>query len=700
MIPQAFIQELLARVDVVDVVGKHVRLKKAGANFLGLCPFHGEKSPSFTVSPSKQFYHCFGCGAHGSAIGFLMEHSGLSYVEAIRDLAQAVGLQVPDEPRGGDAPARVDPGLLDVLARAAQFYKLRLKDSPRAITYLKNRGLTGETAARFAIGYAPEGWRGLQAAFAEYDAPVLLTAGLVIESEPQSDGRTQGDPAGTQAAAPAGAPVAASAGAPVAVVPSQRRRYDRFRDRIMFPIRNQRGQVIGFGGRVLDRGEPKYMNSPETPVFSKGRELYGLFEARDPLRTRNCAIVVEGYMDVVMLAQHGVGNAVATLGTSTTPDHVRKLLRLVDRVVFSFDGDNAGRKAAWRALEASLPHAADTKRIEFLFLPPEHDPDSYVREHGADGFDRLLGEAQPLSEFMVRELSRRFDMTTPEGRAGFLSTARPLLQALPPAALRMQLVHRVADAGSVLAQELERFLEQGEGGRSSQGAPRRAPEASRSGSDERDPPPEHWAGGEERGSSGWHGPGEGRGAGGGWRNGGNGGGSGGSGGGSGSWKGRGQGRFQGRDGWRSRDARRDDGPPVMRQRAAPPDLVRRVRLLSALHPALVRTPVDRGFLPGDLVAWFDLVSAQPEGASLVVLCEALRDSHPDLIARVERDAAADGSLVAEMTLEEARAEFDGAVAQLRDRRLREAMDALAAGGFAGEGDRERYQELLNMRGRT
>ncbi len=718
MIPQAFIQELLARVDVVDVVGKYVRLKKAGANFLGLCPFHGEKSPSFTVSPTKQFYHCFGCGAHGSAIGFLMEHSGLSYVEAIRDLAQTVGLQVPDEPRGGDAPPRADPGLLDVLARAARFYKERLKDSPRAITYLKNRGLTGETAARFAIGYAPEGWRGLQAAFAEYDAPVLLAAGLVIESEPQSDARTSTGPASaplasSEPAAPSApsAQATPSAQAAQAAQAAQRRRYDRFRDRIMFPIRNPRGQVIGFGGRVLDRGEPKYMNSPETPVFSKGRELYGLFEARDALRARNCAIVVEGYMDVVMLAQHGVGNAVATLGTSTTPDHVRKLLRMVDRVVFSFDGDNAGRKAAWRALEASLPHAADTKRIEFLFLPPEHDPDSYVRAHGADGFDRLLGEAQPLSEFMVRELSRRFDMATPEGRAGFLASARPLLQALPPAALRIQLVHRVADAGAVLPQELERFIAQGEGARSSQATGRRDAGAPHEGRDPRQPPEPDWDGGwadgRPAGGQGWArgsgGDGEGEGGSGGWRRAG-----GGSGGGGGGWKERGPGRFQGgargrfqcRDGWRGRDGRRDDGPPMMRQRAAPPDLVRRVRLLSALHPALVRAPVDRGFLPGDLVAWFDLLSAQPEGASLVVLCEALRDRHPDLVARLERDAADDRSLVAEMTLEEARAEFDGAIAQLRDRRLREAMDALAAGGFAGDGARERYQELLNMRGRT
>ncbi len=398
MIPQSFIQDLLARVDVVDVVGRHVKLRKAGANYLGLCPFHGEKTPSFTVSPSKQFYHCFGCGAHGSAIGFLMEHAGLSYVDAIHDLAQSAGLQVPDEPgQGRDAPRR-DPGLIEVVEAAARFYRLRLRDTPRAIEYLKGRGLAGETAARYGIGYAPEGWRSLQAAVPDYEARALVEAGLVIES-----GDDGGD---AERASGADAPGRAAGAA-------GRRRFDRFRDRIMFPIRNPRGQTIGFGGRVLGAGEPKYMNSPETPLFSKGRELYGIFEARDALRSENCAVVVEGYMDVVMLAQHGVRNAVATLGTATTPDHVRKLLRLVDRVVFSFDGDAAGRKAAWRALEACLPHAADTKRLEFLFLPPEHDPDSYVQAHGPEGFAQLLQQALPLSEFMLQALAARSDLNVP-----------------------------------------------------------------------------------------------------------------------------------------------------------------------------------------------------------------------------------------------------------------------------------------------
>jgi len=601
VIPQAFIQELLARVDVVDVVGRHVQLKKAGANFLGLCPFHAEKSPSFTVSPSKQFYHCFGCGAHGSAIGFLMEHSGLSYVEAIKELAQSVGMPVPDDGAGSPRDAARDPGLLELLARAERFYRERLKESPRAIEYLKARGLSGRTAARFGIGYAPEGWRSLQAAVPDYASPALVEAGLVI------DAPGEGGP---------------------------RKRYDRFRDRIMFPIRNPRGQVIGFGGRVIDAGEPKYMNSPETPLFSKGRELYGLFEARDSLRSENCAIVVEGYMDVVMLAQHGVGNAVATLGTSTTQDHVRKLLRVVDRVVFSFDGDAAGRKAAWRALESCLPEAADTKRMEFLFLPPQHDPDSYVREHGVEGFRALLTEALPLSEFMIQELSAQADLSEPEGRARFLALARPLLQALPPAALRLQLLHRVADVGAVGASELERFLV------AESGARRGSRPDSASG-----PPSPRQAPGERA--------------------------------------------FAGR-------GRPAAGPPL-RPRAAPPELARRLRLLSALHPALALESPEPDFVPAEVLEWLAWLRAQPAGSSLAAICESLRAEQPELVARLERDAAADRSMVAEMSLEEARAEFEGALAQLRARRIREELDAIVAGGLRTEADRARYQRLLLLR---
>jgi DNA primase len=320
------------------VIGQYVKLRKGGANMLGLCPFHNEKSGSFTVSPAKQFYHCFGCGAHGTAIGFLMEYSGMSFPEAIKDLAQGAGLTVPEETRADRAIADVHTtpvaSLTDVMQRAANFYRAQLKASPRAIDYLKGRGLTGQIAARFALGYAPSGWTNLDAAFEDYDDRALVDGGLVIDRD--DDGA--------------------------------RKHYDRFRDRIMFPIRNTKGQVIGFGGRIIDAGEPKYLNSPETSLFQKGLELYGLFEARRAIREAGFAIVVEGYMDVVALAQLNVVNAVATLGTACTTQHVQKLVRATDHVVFSFDGDAAGRRAAWRALQASLPYAADDKTFTFLFL--------------------------------------------------------------------------------------------------------------------------------------------------------------------------------------------------------------------------------------------------------------------------------------------------------------------------------------------
>ena len=334
MIPDSFKQDLLNRVDIVEVVSRCVQLKKGGANFQGLCPFHSEKTPSFTVSPAKQFYHCLGCGAHGNAIGFLMAYSSLGYVDAVKELAASVGLQVPDErPRSAEEVARKErePDLYAVMEKAMDFYRAELKRSPRAIDYLRGRGVAGEIAARFGIGYAPDGWQGLKEIFQDYSDSSLVECGLVIESEGK--------------------------------------RYDRFRDRVMFPIFNSRGNaVIGFGGRVLDSGEPKYLNSPETPLFQKGREVYGLARAIDAIRSGGRVLVVEGYMDVVALAQFGVGYAVATLGTATTPVHVAKLLRLADEVVFCFDGDAAGRKAAWRALEVSLPLAPDNKKMRFLFL--------------------------------------------------------------------------------------------------------------------------------------------------------------------------------------------------------------------------------------------------------------------------------------------------------------------------------------------
>jgi len=424
VIPESFIQELLARIDIVDVIERSLPLKKAGANYVACCPFHSEKTPSFSVSPSKQFYHCFGCGAHGSAIGFLMEYSGLGFIEAVEDLAGQIGLQVPQQRPDERRQKAVEAApLTEFMARAATYYKEQLKTSPKAIDYLKGRGLTGEIAARFGLGYAPDGWQNLASAFPDYqNNKALVDCGLVIEGE---------------------------AG----------KRYDRFRDRIMFPILDQRGNVIGFGGRVIGQGEPKYLNSPETPLFEKGRELYGLLQARIAIRDEDCVIVVEGYMDVVALAQHGVGNAVATLGTATTPTHVHKLLRQADRVIFCFDGDNAGRKAAARALEASLEQVADNKTVAFLFLPPEDDPDSYVRAHGADAFRKLARQAMPLTDFLMQELKAGKDLATAEGRSQLVHAAKPLLGRLQAPLLRLQLVKLLAQASGFTQAEIESLCE-------------------------------------------------------------------------------------------------------------------------------------------------------------------------------------------------------------------------------------------------
>ncbi len=430
MIPPDFIQTLLARVDIVDVIDKHVRLKKAGTNFKACCPFHNEKTPSFNVSPSKQFYHCFGCGVHGNAIGFVMEYSGLSYPDAIRELAQQVGLEVPDV--RGDSPGRPSgaqaKGLIERMVEALAFYRAELKKTPAAIDYLKRRGLSGEIAARYGLGYAPDAWQSLQAVFTDYDAPVMKDTGLVIDSEPGEAG--DGEPA------------------------KKSRRYDRFRGRVMFPILDARGNVIGFGGRVIGEGEPKYLNSPETPLFEKGRELYGLYQARRAIRDESLVIVVEGYMDVVALAQHGVENAVATLGTATTPMHVAKLLKLADDVVFCFDGDSAGRKAAWRALEVSLPVLADGKTVRFLFLPAEDDPDTFVRRRGKEGFVEALSQAKPLSQFLVGEVAGRVDMGTEEGRARFVAELKPHLARIEAPALGAMLRRRVAEMAGLAPADL------------------------------------------------------------------------------------------------------------------------------------------------------------------------------------------------------------------------------------------------------
>ena len=427
MIPSGFVAELLSRVDIVDVIGRHVQLKKGGANLMGLCPFHGEKSPSFSVSPSKQFYYCFGCGASGDAIKFLIEHTGASFRDAVSELAGQVGLTVPDDARSEDerraaAQSRARAATLaEVLERAAAHYRKQLKSSVRAVNYLKGRGLTGEVAARFGLGYAPDGWHALAAAFPRYDDPLLVEAGLVI---------VQGEDG------------------------PEHKRYDRFRDRVMFPIRSVQGETIGFGGRVIDSGEPKYLNSPETPVFVKGRELYGLHESRAGIRSRGYALVVEGYMDVVALAQSGFDNAVATLGTACTEDHVRKLFRFTDSVVFSFDGDAAGRRAATRALEAALPHATDLRSMRFLFLPPEHDPDSFVRAQGSQAFERAVAQAVPLSRQMLEIARDGCDLATPEGRARFVSQAKPLWSALPEGGLRRQMLAEFNKAAGLTEGEL------------------------------------------------------------------------------------------------------------------------------------------------------------------------------------------------------------------------------------------------------
>jgi DNA primase len=446
MIPQSFIHDLLNRVDIIDAIDRHVPLKKAGANFVACCPFHSEKTPSFTVSQSKQFYHCFGCGAHGNAISFLIEYSGLSFVEAVKDLAAYAGMQLPvpaqqtetfssqttvdnfsTDQKTANNNSEVSPQeLLDALQAATRYYREQLKVSDKAIAYLKQRGLSGKIAARFGIGYAPSGWQNLEAVFTDYKSgktrKILMQAGLVI-----SDDETK--------------------------------QYDRFRDRIMFPILDQKGRIIGFGGRVLGQEEPKYLNSPETALFEKGRELYNFFSARRAIRATNYAIVVEGYMDVIALAQHGIDNAVAALGTATTGFHIQKLLRQTDNIIFCFDGDKAGRKAAWRALENSLPLLADGKYLSFLFLPEGADPDSYINQFGKASFEQQLQHTLPLSEFLFKELCSEANLQTGEGRAKLISDAKPLLQQVTAPALSLILTRRLAELSGINQEELGELLQ-------------------------------------------------------------------------------------------------------------------------------------------------------------------------------------------------------------------------------------------------
>ncbi len=445
MIPQLFIHDLLSRVDIVDAIDRHVPLKKAGANFIACCPFHSEKTPSFTVSQTKQFYHCFGCGAHGNAINFLIDYGGLSFVEAVSDLAANVGLQVPQESdktskevNSNDVPQSYinehsthsseisSQDLIAVMQTATQFYREKLKVSEKAIAYLKERGLSGKIAARFAIGYAPAGWQNLGEVFPDYKSEsirkLLVKAGLVITNDDSNQ-------------------------------------YDRFRDRIMFPILNQRGQIVGFGGRVLEQEEPKYLNSPETALFEKGRELYNLFSSRHAIREANCVVVVEGYMDVIMLSQHGIDYAVATLGTATTSLHIQKLLRQTDNIIFCFDGDNAGKKAAWRALENSLALISDGKYLSFLFLPEGDDPDSYIRNYGKESFEKKLKQSIPLTEFLFAEICSELNLQSLEGRAKLVNDVKPLLHQVKASALSLILLNRLVELSGINRNELEELLQ-------------------------------------------------------------------------------------------------------------------------------------------------------------------------------------------------------------------------------------------------
>ena len=421
LIPQDFIDDLIARADIVEVVGRRVQLKKAGREFKACCPFHDEKTPSFTVSPAKGFYHCFGCGAHGTAIGFLMEFDHMDFVEAIESLAHSMGVEVPRDE--SDKPARRYDELFSLLDTVSRHWQSCLKESPAAVEYLKNRGIDGSTARRFGIGYAPDGWSNVLDKFGKSPEAIerLLATGLIIAKD-------------------------------------NGQHYDRFRDRIMFPIRDARGRTIGFGGRTLGDGEPKYLNSPETVLFHKGRELYGLYEARQALRSIEQLVVVEGYMDAVALARHGIDFAVATLGTATTSEHLNRLFRLTENVCFAFDGDRAGRKAAWRALENALPMIREGRQVRFLFLPEGHDPDSFVNEFGTDAFLAALADGVALSEFLIKELASQVDMETIDGRARLAELARPLVARVPQGVYRELLIESLADEVGLTSAKLEKML--------------------------------------------------------------------------------------------------------------------------------------------------------------------------------------------------------------------------------------------------
>jgi DNA primase len=431
-IPQDFIDDLIARADITEVVGRRVQLKKAGREFKACCPFHDEKTPSFTVSPGKGFYHCFGCGAHGTAIGFLMEYDHMSFVEAIENLAGTMGVDVPRDQ--SDQPARRYDELFALMENVDKHWQRELREHSKATDYLKQRGIDGATARRFGIGFAPDGWSNLLDKFGKTPETVerLLATGLIIRKD---DGK----------------------------------HYDRFRERIMFPIRDQRGRCIGFGGRAIGDGEPKYLNSPETVLFHKGRELYGLFEARQALRRIDQLVVVEGYMDVVALARNGIDFATATLGTATTADHLNRLFRITENVVFCFDGDRAGKAAAWRALENALPQIREGRQIRFVFLPDGHDPDSYVNEFGSDAFVKAVDDGVALSDFLISELSSQVDMDTVDGKARLAELAKPLVNDIPAGVYRELLIDSLAQAVGLSSSKLGRMLQDSDGAKTRAG---------------------------------------------------------------------------------------------------------------------------------------------------------------------------------------------------------------------------------------
>ncbi|HLR82379.1 MAG TPA: DNA primase [Paenalcaligenes sp.] len=429
MIPETFVQELLARVDIADVVGRHVSLRKRGANLVGLCPFHGEKTPSFTVSPTKQFYHCFGCGVSGNAISFYIQFLGVSFPEAVRTLAQEVGLQVPQSPKSPEQ-RRIEKERQKVrtlhehfLHQAQQFYQGQLRQSLPALNYFRQRGIKTETIQKFDLGWAPDEWQALARVFDNYQRAELLETGLIAEGK-------------------------------------EGRRYDRFRGRIIFPIRNHRGVTVGFGGRLIAEGEPKYLNSPETELFSKSNELYGIWESRQGIHQEGYALVVEGYMDVVALSQLGMHNAVATLGTATTDQHLRRLTRFTNKIIFCFDADRAGQQAAWRALEHALGLVRDDLALHFMFLPQGHDPDSYAREYGITAFREYADQAQVFSEFFLQEWSRRHDLDLVEGRSACVHEAIPYLAKLEPNNYGKQLCQAFAQQVRLTIEELEQQIEQ------------------------------------------------------------------------------------------------------------------------------------------------------------------------------------------------------------------------------------------------